>query len=56
MNHKWENCFTIDKYSWGFRRNAKLQDFMSIEEILQTITESVRYKFYQFFHQKVKIL
>lgn len=32
---KWENAMTIEKDSWGFRRNAKLSDFMTIEELLQ---------------------
>ena len=42
-NKKWENAFTIDKKSWGFRRNAVLSDFMSMEEILHQVITTVRY-------------
>jgi len=41
QKHKWENAMTIDKYSWGFRRNARLSDFLTMEEILQTLVETV---------------
>ncbi|UJR23860.1 hypothetical protein I4U23_026835 [Adineta vaga] len=41
VTHKWENCFTIDKVSWGFRRPAKLEDYMSIKELLQEIVTTV---------------
>ena len=40
--HKWENCFTLDKYSWGYRREAKFNDYLTINEIIQTIAETVR--------------
>lgn len=43
QNHKWENCFTIDKSSWGYRKNARLEDFMTTEEIISTIVETVRF-------------
>ena len=40
--HKWENCFTIDKAAWGFRREAKVNDYLTVNEIIQTIAETVR--------------
>lgn len=39
--HKWENCMTIDKKSWGYRREARLEDFLSIEELISTLASTV---------------
>ena len=39
--HKWENAFTIDKDSWGYRREAVLSDFLTDLEIISTIAETV---------------
>jgi len=39
--HKWENCFTIDRKSWGFRRNAVLSDYISTAELLKETVETV---------------
>ncbi|XP_039251545.2 alpha-L-fucosidase-like [Styela clava] len=43
QNHKWENCMTIDKYSWGFRREANIQDYLTMEEILKTFVTTIAY-------------
>lgn len=43
QKHKWENAMTIDRYSWGFRRDATIQDYLSIEELIQELVTTVRY-------------
>lgn len=39
--HKWENCFTIDRYSWGYRSDNRPEDYMRSDEIIHTMIESV---------------
>ncbi|XP_067002311.2 alpha-L-fucosidase [Anabrus simplex] len=39
--HKWENCMTIDKESWGYRRNAKLSDYLSTHDLLEELVVTV---------------
>ena len=39
--HKWENAMTIDKQSWGFRRNMQLDDVLSIKELIKEMTITV---------------
>lgn len=43
MPHKWVNAMTIDKGSWGYRRNADLRDFYTIEELLEEVIYTIRY-------------
>lgn len=37
QKHKWENAFTIDKHSWGYRPDARLDDYMTNEELIKGI-------------------
>lgn len=32
---KWENAMTIDKRSWGYRADARLDDFMTNEQLIK---------------------
>uniref|UniRef100_V5HEY6 Putative alpha-L-fucosidase n=1 Tax=Ixodes ricinus TaxID=34613 RepID=V5HEY6_IXORI len=41
QKHKWENAMTIDKESWGYRRNAKLSDYHTIEELLEELARTI---------------
>ncbi|XP_013422200.1 alpha-L-fucosidase-like isoform X1 [Lingula anatina] len=41
QNHKWENAMTIDKLSWGYRRNAPLSDYLTMVELTTTIAETI---------------
>ncbi|XP_039283724.1 alpha-L-fucosidase-like isoform X2 [Nilaparvata lugens] len=43
LSRKWENAMTIDKYAWVFRREANIKDFLTIEEILTTIAQTVSF-------------
>lgn len=35
QKHKWENAMTIDKVSWGYRQEAKIEDFLTVAEIVK---------------------
>jgi alpha-L-fucosidase len=41
QKYKWENAFTVDSHSWGYRRDATISDILSIEEILKQIVSTV---------------
>ncbi|KAL8589411.1 hypothetical protein ACOMHN_021563 [Nucella lapillus] len=41
QNHKFENAMTIDKDSWGFRRNADLKDYLTVEDLISTFVVTV---------------
>ena len=37
IDHKWENAMTIDKKSWGIRRDLAISDVMTMEELLSQV-------------------
>ncbi|KRT85036.1 hypothetical protein AMK59_2040, partial [Oryctes borbonicus] len=39
--HKWENAMTVDKDSWGFRRNMNYDDILTSFELIKTMVETV---------------
>lgn len=41
QTHKWENAMTLDKHSWGFRRDAALHDYKSTEEMIANLAQTV---------------
>ncbi|XP_050462733.1 alpha-L-fucosidase isoform X2 [Cataglyphis hispanica] len=41
LPHKWENCMTIDKKSWGFRRNAILSEYFTLAELVKELIVTV---------------
>ncbi|XP_070580011.1 alpha-L-fucosidase-like [Ptychodera flava] len=41
QKHKWENCMTIDKHSWGYRRNSLLSDYLDMDNLTQILAETV---------------
>jgi len=43
MNRKWENAMTVDKYSWGYRRNSRSIDVYTIEYLVAQLVETVCY-------------
>ncbi|CAK8697404.1 alpha-L-fucosidase-like [Clavelina lepadiformis] len=41
QKRKFENAMTIDKGSWGFRRNAELADYITIQDLLQELVTTI---------------
>ncbi|XP_045519882.1 tissue alpha-L-fucosidase-like isoform X2 [Pieris brassicae] len=39
--HKWENAFTVDSKSWGYRRNMNLSEILSDKQLLKEIVSTV---------------
>ena len=43
QKHKWENCMKLDKRSWGYRRDASIKEYMTMNEVLTQLARTVRY-------------
>lgn len=43
VSRKWENAMTIDKYSWGYRRNARALDVYTIKNLISQLVETVSF-------------
>ncbi|XP_011690616.1 PREDICTED: alpha-L-fucosidase-like [Wasmannia auropunctata] len=41
QSHKWENCMTIDKKSWGYRRNAVLSEYYTLAGLVKELVITV---------------
>uniref|UniRef100_A0A6A7G4B0 alpha-L-fucosidase n=1 Tax=Hirondellea gigas TaxID=1518452 RepID=A0A6A7G4B0_9CRUS len=41
QDHKWEGGLTLDKYSWGYRRNAVFADFLTPHEVITRLVTVV---------------
>ncbi|XP_023344127.1 alpha-L-fucosidase [Eurytemora carolleeae] len=41
QKHKWENAMTIDRKSWGYRRNMNLEDILTMEELTETLAMTI---------------
>ena len=51
QKHKWENCMTLDGGSWGFRRNMKASDVLSMKQLTETLAETIRFIVVQCLYQ-----
>ncbi|XP_061169907.1 plasma alpha-L-fucosidase-like [Saccostrea echinata] len=43
LPHKWVNAMTLDKLSWGYRRDADLSQYYTIEELLEEMIYTVSF-------------
>ncbi|XP_068629587.1 tissue alpha-L-fucosidase-like [Battus philenor] len=41
QNHKWENAFTVDKRSWGFRKTMTVNDTLTTRQLLYQVVTTV---------------
>ena len=41
QGRKWENAFTIDRKSWGYRRNGGYSDYLTIAEVVHNVIATV---------------
>lgn len=42
QKRKWEDATTVDRVAWEFRKDLRLADVHSIEELITTLVQTVR--------------
>lgn len=43
VGRKWENAMTIDKHSWGYRRNSRALDVYTIQDLIKQLVHTVSF-------------
>nr|ATU82889.1 secreted Glycosyl hydrolase-like protein [Pristhesancus plagipennis] len=43
QRHKWENAMTLDKHTWGYNRTSTLKDYLTINELIKTMVETIAF-------------
>lgn len=43
QDRKWENAMSLDRVAFGYRRNAKFEDYLTFEELITTVIQTVAY-------------
>ncbi|XP_051892538.1 tissue alpha-L-fucosidase-like [Pristis pectinata] len=43
QNHKWEKCTTLDKWSWGYRRDMRMSDVEDLPSIITSFLDTIVY-------------
>jgi len=41
MPRKWENCMTLDRRSWGYRRDMRAEDVLTLKEIVGELVTTI---------------
>ncbi|VDL70231.1 unnamed protein product [Nippostrongylus brasiliensis] len=41
LSRKWENCMTLDRYSWGHRRTLKSSDVYTVTELIAQLARTI---------------
>jgi len=43
LAHKWEDAFTIDSTTWGYKRNSGLSDYLTPTQIIQNVISTIAF-------------
>uniref|UniRef100_A0A914QBZ3 alpha-L-fucosidase n=1 Tax=Panagrolaimus davidi TaxID=227884 RepID=A0A914QBZ3_9BILA len=41
VERKWENCMTLDKMAWGYRRDMKASDVCTVHELITQLIRTI---------------